>query len=357
MKKKFGLIALAVLMILAFSFTVAHKAEAANDKEVIQWTGQLWAPSTMPYGPFTEKYAGLNAMYKLWSKWLEDATNGRLKIKWVEAGSVFPVTAADLEIGKGTLPIAASSGLYYRGRFPEGDIESGGVFFWRSESEAYEAFYKYGLWEALNELYAKKNLVYFPIHGDSLNGIGVTFDASSIDKIKGKKIRAVGIQGDYIALLGGSPVAIPLGETYMALKLGTADGWVAATGLLESLKYKEVTKGFVLEPKPSSTAVNVIINKDAFEALPKDIQHILMTQSRYAGLAAATTWRNQCNWSLEQAKSDYGLKVYTWSEEDQAKARKLVIDKLWPKMAKASKGSAKLMEIIYKQARDYGRIK
>jgi TRAP-type mannitol/chloroaromatic compound transport system substrate-binding protein len=306
---------------------------------------------------FRENYAGLNAMYKLWSKWLEDATGGRLQIKWVEAGSVFPVTAADLEVGKGTLPIAASSGLYYRGRFPEGDIESGGVFFWRSESEAFEAFYKYGLWDALNELYAKKNLVYFPIHGDSLNGIGVTFDASSIDKIKGKKIRAVGIQGDYIALLGGSPVAIPLGETYMALKLGTADGWVAATGLLESLKYKEVTKGFVLEPKPSSTAVNVIINKDAFEALPKDIQHILMTQSRYAALAAATTWRNQCNWSLEQAKRDYGLKVYTWSDEDQAKARKLVIEKLWPKMAKASPGSAKLMEIIYKQARDYGRMK
>jgi hypothetical protein len=61
----------------------------------------------MPYGPFGENYAGLNAMYKLWSQWLEDATDGRLKIKWVEAGSAFSVTAADLEVGKGTLPIAA----------------------------------------------------------------------------------------------------------------------------------------------------------------------------------------------------------------------------------------------------------
>jgi TRAP-type mannitol/chloroaromatic compound transport system substrate-binding protein len=355
MKTKFGLILIAVLTVLTLTLAVGHTSEAETTK-VIKWTGQYWAPSTMPYGPFGENYAGLNAMYKLWSQWLEDATGGRLQIKWVEAGSVFPVTAADLEIGKGTLPIAASSGLYYRGRFPEGDIESGGVFFWKSESEAYEAYYKYGLWEALNELYAKRNLVYFPIHGDSLNGIGVTFDASSIDSIRGKKIRAVGVQGDYIALLGGSPVAIPLGETYMALKLGTADGWVAATGLLEALKYKEVTKGFVIEPKPSSTAVNIIINKDAFESLPKDIQDTLMKESRYAGLAAATTWRNQCNWALEQAQRSYGLKVYNWSQEDQAKARKLVIDKLWPKMAKASPGSAKLMEIIYKQARDYGRI-
>jgi len=353
MKKRFSLMAIAVLTVLALTLSVGYAAET---KEVIKWTGQYWAPSTMPYGPFDENYAGLNAMYKLWSKWVEDATGGRLQINWVEAGSVFPVTAADQEVGKGTLPIAASSGLYYRGRFPEGDIESGGVFFWRSESEAYEAYYKYGLWEAINELYAEKNLVFFPIHGDSLNGVGVTFDASGIDSIKGKKIRAVGIQGDYIALLGGSPVAIPLGETYMALKLGTADGWVAATGLLESLKYKEVTKGFVLEPKPSSTVVNIIINKDAFKALPQDIQDTLMKESRYAGFAAATTWRNQCNWSLEQAQKSYGLKVYTWSEEDQTKARKLVIDKLWPKMAKASPGSAKLMDIIYKQARDYGRV-
>ena len=349
MKTKFGLISIAVLTVLAFTLTVGYAAET---KTVINWTGQYWAPSTMPYGPFGEDYAGLNAMYKLWSQWLEDATDGLLKIKWVEAGSVFPVTAADLEVGKGTLPIAASSGLYYRGRFPEGDIESGGVFFWKSESEAYEAYYKYGMWEAINKLYAERNLVFFPIHGDSLNGIGVTFD----DSIKGKKIRGVGIQGDYIALLGGSPVAIPLGETYMALKLGTADGWVAATGLLESLKYKEVTKGFVLEPRPSSTVVNIIINKDAFNSLPQDIQDTLMKESRYAGYAASTTWRNQCNWALEQAQKNYGLKVYIWSQEDQAKARKLVIDNLWPKMAKASPGSAQLMEIIYKQARDYGRI-
>jgi hypothetical protein len=81
-----------------------------------------------------------------------------------------------------------------------------------------------------------------------------------------------------------------------------------------------------------------------------------MKESRYAGFAASTTWRNQCNWALEQAQKNYGLKVYTWSQEDQDKARKLVIDNLWPKMAKASPGSAQLMEIIYKQARDYGRI-
>jgi len=334
------------------------KASApAAEAQVIRWKGEYCFPSVVPYGPFNQELTGLNAMYRLWTNWLTKATGGRLVIEWTEPGAIFPITDADLAVGKGTVQIAASSGLYYRGRFPEGDIESGGLFFFRTESEAYEAFYYYGLWEALNELYSKMNLVYFPIHGDSSIGIGTRFDAPTLASIKGKKIRAVGIQGDYIALLGGSPSAIPLGETYQAMKLGTVDGWVAAAGLFEANKYNEVTKGFVLEPRPSSSIVNVIINKDAFNALPKDIQDILMRDSRYAGFAAATTWRNQNNYAIERAQREFGLKLYRWSDADQAKAIKMVQDTLWPKMAAASPGCAQLMDIIMKQQRAYGRIK
>ena len=62
MKTKFGLITIAVLMVLALTLAVGY----ASEQKVIKWTGQYWAPSTMPYGPFGEDYAGLNAMYKVW---------------------------------------------------------------------------------------------------------------------------------------------------------------------------------------------------------------------------------------------------------------------------------------------------
>ncbi|MFB3895105.1 MAG: hypothetical protein ACE14V_02265 [bacterium] len=74
---------------------------------------------------------------------------------------------------------------------------------------------------------------------------GKQFDKKVIvsSSIKGKKIRAAGgALSYYVEAIGGTPVPVPYSEVYMAMKLGTVDGFMQGIVDLEDQKLKEVTK-------------------------------------------------------------------------------------------------------------------
>ena len=328
-----------------------------RSQSVITWRGQTSFPSTVaPYGPFKKGETGIQAGCKQWTDFLYKRTNGRLKIEWAEPGSIFPLFDADKSASQGVVDIVHSYGSYYVGRIPEGDIETGGLFYWEDDSHAYECFFKYGIYQALQEAYAKHNIHYLPFPTNALTGIGTNFPAPDPSAIQGKKIRTVGLWGDYIKMLGGSPVAIPWGDVYMGAKLGTIDGWMAGIGALEENKLKEVTKGFVLEPRPNSAILNMLINKDAYEKLPKDIQDILQYEAPHWTFFCSNQWRNQCFWVLNNSANEYGLKVYKWSDEDRKRLTKTTVDTIFPKIEAKSPACAQMIGIIKQQMKDYGRI-
>jgi TRAP-type C4-dicarboxylate transport system substrate-binding protein len=76
-----------------------------------------------------------------------------------------------------------------------------------------------------------------------------------------------------IEKLGGTPVAMPMGETYDSLSRGVVEGSVAPYEALEGWKWGEVVK-FTTESWGSaySTAFFVVMNKDKWNALSPDIQ-------------------------------------------------------------------------------------
>ena len=134
------------------------------------------------------------------------------------------------------------------------------------------------------------------------------------------------------------------------------DGW-RGSAALEDSKLKEVTKGFIDIPKANSALCNILINMDAFKALPKDIQEFLERNHRYAMTALSSKWHQQCEWVLADSARKYGMKTYAWSPEDIQKVTQKAVDNLFPIVAAKSPRCARLVEIIKKQMRDYGRIK
>ena len=176
--------------------------------------------------------------------------------------------------------------------------------------------------------------------------------------MKGKKIRTTGIWSDYARLCGASPVNVAWADIYMATKLGTVDGWIAGSATMEELKLKETTKYYVSSPVISLAGGNILINMDAYKKLPKDIQDILHDEApAFLCGAASTGWHNQCLWVLHNAVKEYGLTVYQWSAKDIAWITQQVVDVIYPKLAAKSANMAKLMNMVLKQMRDYGRIK
>jgi TRAP-type C4-dicarboxylate transport system substrate-binding protein len=345
-----------VVLIVCCLFAVS--ASWVQAQNVIHWKGQSCFASTVsPYGPFKQGQTGVGAHAWWWADWVKKSTNGRLVIDLVEPGAVFPIAESDTAVSKNVVQFAVTYPSYYGGRIPESDVETGGVFVWENEAQLFEAHHKYGLFEALQRIYAKHNLKWLPYHTDAIVGIGTTFPAPNPQSFKGKKIRAVGMWADFVRMLGASPVSLPWGEIYMGMKLGTIDGYVAGSGTLEELKLKEVTKGYVSSPMVSTAFANIIINMDAWKALPPDIQTFLERNTPYYTYAMSSNWHNQCTWVLKNAEQQYGLKIYAWSNEEIDRLTRQTVDEIYPRIAKKSKDCAELIEIVKKQMRDYGRIK
>ena len=352
-----GCIIMLILLTLSFSVEAAAPKEAPRKEEAIHWRGQSdFSKSLSPFGPFKLGRIGVYGPTQFMLDWITKATHGRLKIDFEPVGSINPPGETFDMVRRGVYPIATSTGPFYTGKLPETDIEVGLLFAFRDMFDLWDCFFNYGLYEELKRVYADNKLYWIPVHAASTVNIGATFPLDKPERIKGKKIRALGQFGDYIAALGATPVNIPLAEVYMGLKLGTIDGFVSGVQFLHSMKWNEVTKHFVLSPSCSLWSNNILINLDAFKALPKEIQEIIDQYAPYVGFAAAHDWRQQDQWVIQNAEKQFGVKFYAWSEEDTKRVTKMVIDQVWPKIAAKSPRNARMIEMIKRQMRDHGRI-
>ena len=205
---------------------------------------QACFPSTVaPFGPYKQGETGLFASIKQWTRLAiqEDKwpIGDRLGRTWCNRS----IVEADKAVAQGAIQISYGLNGCYAGRIPETDIETGGIFFWEDESQCYECLHKYGLFKLLQNTYARHGLYWskHPVKFDAMVGIGAIYQHNP-ESMKGRKLRTVGIWGEYVKMLGGTPVAVPWGDVYMAAKLGTIDGWLGGIAMLEELKLKEVAK-------------------------------------------------------------------------------------------------------------------
>ena len=102
---------------------------------------------------------------------------------------------------------------------------------------------------------------------------------------KGKKLRvlAADMQQAMIKHLGGTPVAMTLGDVLPALQQGAIDGAVAAMTVYTTMHYWDAAK-YVTEANQTFIFSMAFLSKEWFDGLPKDLQTIVDTD---AGKAAA----------------------------------------------------------------------
>jgi TRAP-type mannitol/chloroaromatic compound transport system substrate-binding protein len=133
------------------------------------------------------------------------------------------------------------------------------------------------MWE---ELYAPYNLK--PVMcGNTGVQMGGWFnkEINSIEDLKGLKMRMPGLGGKVLAKAGGSPVTVSGGEIYTNLERGVIDAteWIGPyhdyiMGFHQVAKYYYYPGWH--EPGP---VLEMVMNKEKFEALPSDLQEILLT--------------------------------------------------------------------------------
>jgi C4-dicarboxylate-binding protein DctP len=134
--------------------------------------------------------------------------------------------------------------------------------------------------------------------------------------MKGLKMRTPPIESimKCIEALGGSPVSIPYGETYMALKTGVADGQENPLANIGDMKFFEVQKYMTLidyqfHPEPFD------VNLDFYNSLPADLQKIL-EDGAWLYTQKQNEFRQNSNDRYYKMITDGGVKVYKPSAKE-----------------------------------------
>jgi len=205
-----------------------------------------------------------------------------------------------------------------------------------SVGEFYDAWYNYGIYDKVAPLHEKLNIKFFPSLGMEYMNIMSTFPMPDIDSVKGHKVRIWGGWGKYVELMGATAIDLPYTECYMAIKL------------------KEVVTDFVTNP--NGCINSLLINMDAWNELPDDIRATLEREQPYHFTVGGLMLLEQQGYAIGKAVEEYGLTLWTWSDEDIATLRQGSIDTIWPEFAAKTPLSAELVEIVKTQLKDHGKL-
>jgi len=219
-------------------------------------------------------------LHREFAKDLEHATDGRLKVT-VYAGGELPYKGPDVlrvlsgnQIQMGHMSVG----------FIAGDLPTIDVFSIPFECTSFDAFYdkiesviEDDVKQAMTAKFDAIPLMNFVMPAQEL---WIDRPVNSLDDLKNTKIRAWNReQSEVMRMLGGTGTSITSAEVIPALQRGVVNGAFTAALNAKAWKlYEVVNYGYMLDFSLSHEIIGV--NKDAFNALPEDMQSIVLEVSK-----------------------------------------------------------------------------
>ena len=252
-------------------------AQSVEPKQAIKWRMVTTWPKNLP---------GLGTAPERMAENIRMMSQGRLDIKVYGAGEIVPALEVFEAVSQGTVQMGHGAAYYWKGKVPIAQFFTAVPFGLTAQEMNGWLLHGGGL-ELWRELYARYNL--FPIPGGN-TGVQMAGwfnrEINSLEDLKGLKMRIPGMGGEVFEKAGGTAVNLPGGEIFTSMQTGVIDAteWVGpyndlAFGLHQVAKYYYYP-GWQ-EPGPT---LEVLINQNAWQSLPEDLQAIVKT----AALAANT---------------------------------------------------------------------
>jgi TRAP-type C4-dicarboxylate transport system substrate-binding protein len=255
-----------------------------------------------------------------WAKEIEKRTDARVQITVFAGGMLTPCDKCFDGVAKGISDIGMSVLGYTRGKFPLTEVidlplgSKSGLASTKLINEYYERFKP--------KEFDEVKVMYFHAHGPGL--VHTKRPVNKLEDMKGLKIRCTGLAAKIVTAFGGTPVAMPMGETYDALSRGVVDGSMAPQEALFGWKWGEVVK-FTTEDWGGSysSGMFVVMNKDKWNALPPDVQKIIERINEEWIEKYGKTWDE-----IDKEGRDYtlklGNKIISLSKEENERWAKAV---------------------------------
>jgi len=276
----------------------------AQEKSIKLRFASWWSPA--------HKFA---AMEKEWCAEVEKRTNGRVKISHYAGGTLAPPTQVYDSMVKGVFDVGTGLFSYNPGRFPVMEVLDlplryrDGV---QATNMANELVKKFQLKEM-------GDMKVFLLHCAGPSFIHTKKKINSINELKGVRIKSSGLSSKIVSAAGGTPVTMPITETYDALAKGLADGLILNMETLKSFKFGDYLK-FTLKDHgvSNTTGLWIGMNKKKWDLLPKDVQQIIEKVNEEYIVKFGKAHVDLDNEGEEYAMKA-GLSIMTVTKEEEAK--------------------------------------
>ena len=208
---------------------------------------------------------------KFFAERVEALTNGDVKIKVFWPDQLVKTKEAFDALSKGMIDAYSGSMLYFAGYVPEVNCEWL-PFGWADPKEAQDMYENHGWLGFMRDATQKHGVRYIAPLCVASMGLITQFPVKDVADLKGKKIRAVGMEAKIVDALGAAPVAISGAEQYMALKRGTVEGTDYPFYTVGKYKFYEVCKYIVRPAFHTPGIVEILVNNSVYDSLPKEYQ-------------------------------------------------------------------------------------
>ena len=329
-RRALGQIGLAGLATTAIgTHNVASAAKPIRWKMVTTW------PKNFPgLGTGAEKIASL----------ITEMSGGELQVKVFGAKELVPAFEVFDAVSDGVAQMGHGSAYYWKGKNEAAQFFSTVPFGLTAQEMDAWLFYGGGM-ELWTKTYESFGVTPIAAGNSGVQMAGwFNKEINSTDDLKGLKMRIPGLGGEVLRRLGGTPVNLPGGELFTALKSGNLDAteWVGpyndlAFGLHKAAKYYYYPGWH--EP---GTTMEALVNTKAFNALPKHLQVIVKSACRVVNhdMVAQSNARNSA--ALITLENDHGVIIKKLPEDVLTKLHNMSTDVV----AELSKKNAQSEEIF-----------
>jgi TRAP-type C4-dicarboxylate transport system substrate-binding protein len=236
---------------------------------------------------YTLKYSDIGpprgpraAALKWWAEALEKRSNGQLKIKFFWSQSLVKGKATMKAVGSGLAEMGTILGLYTPAELP----------IWNYANTPFaieDPWVGMRVWHDLRQNVAalraetqkNKIMILFNNTAGPVHLLSTKSPITSIEDMKGKKIRATGGWTHLFKAMGAVPVKIGFGELYAALDRGTVDATINYTPFVKSYKHYEVAGHLTEAGMGQPLGYGGGINLKLFKGMAKNLQDILVKTS------------------------------------------------------------------------------
>jgi TRAP-type mannitol/chloroaromatic compound transport system substrate-binding protein len=322
------------------------KAPAVITKKVVEWKMvTTWPPNLPVLQTGAERFA----------KKVEEASEGRIKIKVFAGGELVPALGVFDAVSKGTAECGSGASYYWAGKVPAAQWFSAVPFGFNAQG--INAWFYSGkglqLWE---EVYAPFNIIPRP-QGNTGVQMGGWFrkKIERINDYKGLKMRIPGLGGKVIDKAGGTVVLLPGGEIFTSLERGVIDAteWVGPMHDLRMGFYKAAKYYYYPGWHEPGTCLEVMFNKTAYESLSKDLQTILDAVAMETNLWSLSEFEAGNGAALQELITKHNVNLMAFPEGLLTKLRSLAEETL-EEEAKKDAMSQKVHEAYKKFKKQVG---